>query len=447
MTDSFDPQAPKSSSRKNRREPATIDLEARVVDDGRRPDDTIADGETERLVSEAMAETEANVDSAIGTDSIAGALPPESETLSGSHGSTERSPPPQPVQPDRRASLGALLGAGLIGGIIGGGLVYGLGVWQKAPAPKDDPRVSQLEQRVVSLGQPANTQALENRLKTLEDARAALDRRLQAAEGTARQAEARAGEALSRPANTAPAPQDEAALKGLADRLAELEREVQAQAQATQQAGSSAQALQQSVQSLEGRVTDDSQRLAALAQHVGEGPDPATLAALRLSLTARLNEALRRGVPYADTLSALEKVTKDPGRLAPLAPFAQQGAPTAADLSRTFAPLRTTILRDDRAASGGSWSDRFWRMTEKVVTVRPVNDAAAAGVPGLVARIDNALARGDMAQAAGAWRSLPEPSRRLSEDWGHQVKARADAEAAAQAASDEALSALPTAQQ
>lgn len=442
MTDSFDPQDPKSSRRKPRREPATIDLEAKAVDEGRRAEQT--DSETERLVSEAMAETEATLDSGAGTDSIAAAS--TSETAEGGSVGAGKWDPPSPPPRSEPSRLGSLVGAGLIGGVVGAGLVYGLQIWQKPPVSQDSQRLAQLEQRVSALGQPASMQGLETRLKALEDARSAVDRRLQAAESAARQAEARSAEALNRPVAEAPARQDDAALKGLSDRLAALEEQTRAQVQATQQAGGSAQALEQAVQSLDNRVAENDKRVAALSQQVGQGPDEATLAALRLSLAARLNDALRRGVPYANTLAALQKVSKDSTRLAPLAAFAQEGAPTAEELSRTFTPLRAAILRDDRTASG-SWTDRLWRMADRVVTVRPVSEAGATGVPGIVARIDKALENGNVTDAAAAWQSLPEPSRRLSEEWGRQAKARAEAEAAAQAAADDALSTLPTAQQ
>jgi hypothetical protein len=83
-------------------------------------------------------------------------------------------------------------------------------------------------------------------------------------------------------------------------------------------------------------------------------------------------------------------------------------------------------------------------MADKVVTVRPVNAPETAGVTGLVGRIEQALGRGDVAAAVTAWEALPEPSRRLSEEWGRQAKARAEADAAAQAIVSDAVAALNT---
>jgi hypothetical protein len=83
-------------------------------------------------------------------------------------------------------------------------------------------------------------------------------------------------------------------------------------------------------------------------------------------------------------------------------------------------------------------------MMEQVVTVRPVNEPGSTGVPSLVARIEQALERGDVADAAASWDALPEPARRASEEWGRQVKAVAQARQASQAIAADALSALNT---
>ena len=115
----------------------------------------------------------------------------------------------------------------------------------------------------------------------------------------------------------------------------------------------------------------------------------------------------------------------------------------AAALAQDFKPLGAAILRDERAASG-DWTDRLLRMADRIVTVRPVNEPGSTSVPALVARIEQSLARGNVMDAVAAWESLPEPSRRISEDWARQAKARAEADRAVQALSTEALAALNT---
>jgi hypothetical protein len=81
-------------------------------------------------------------------------------------------------------------------------------------------------------------------------------------------------------------------------------------------------------------------------------------------------------------------------------------------------------------------------MAEKIVTIRSPNESDAPGVPGLVDRIDSALARGAFADAASAWDALPEPARRQSEAFGSRLKQRAAAEAASRAIAADAVAAL-----
>jgi hypothetical protein len=326
--------------------------------------------------------------------------------------------------------MGAMIGSGLLGGLVGAGLVYGLQSW-RTPSGQDDQRLAQLERRVGALGQQNGVPALDGRIKALEAAGASFDQRLQAAQNAAERAASRAEEAANRPVPSSPAPQNEAALADLSSRLAALEN----------QARTNSEGVANVTQNVDRRVAEQEQRLTALSREVTEGASNATQAGIRVILAERLSDALRQGEPYADILAGLKKAESDAGRLAPLEPFAQQGAPTAAELAQGFKPLSAAILRDDRAADG-SWTDRLLRMTDRIVTIRPVNEPGSTSVPGLVARIEQALARGDVADAVAAWQALPEPSRRLSEEWGRQAQARAQADRASQAIANDAITAL-----
>jgi hypothetical protein len=59
-----------------------------------------------------------------------------------------------------------------------------------------------------------------------------------------------------------------------------------------------------------------------------------------------------------------------------------------------------------------------------------------------VARIEAALSRGDVQDAAAAFAILPEPARASAGEWGRRLEQRAAAEAAARAVSAEAVAAL-----
>ncbi len=463
MTDSSDPKAPKNSRKKSSREPATIDLKATVLDDGAaqdkawdavKPEETIVP-EAETKAEDTIGASEATLDSGMDTDSIESSaasdeLPPQTEEPPRAAGPSV--PPTAPPPPERRSSAAALVGSGLLGGLVGAGLVYGLQTWQQPASTQDDQRLAQLEQRVSALGQqPRQPNApsvdlspIEQRLQALEAARGSLDQRLQEIQDAANGAAARAEEALNRPQPQPQAPQDEAALNDLStavndvsNRLSALENEVRTNAQNATQAASG-------VQGLESRLGEQDQRLAALSQQITENSksvEEAGQTGTRVVLTERLSDALRSGAPFADVLEALRKNGAEPERLKALEPFAEKGAPTASAMLASFEPLEAQILRDQRVASD-EWSDRVLRMLDKVVTVRPVNEPDATGVPGTVARIRQALDQGDMEGAAAAWASLPEPSRRISEEWGRQVTALAGAQQASRALSADALAAL-----
>jgi hypothetical protein len=459
-----------------------------------KPDETIASG-SEPPAEDLVASPEASLDSGIGTDTLPiGASVEEpgegigrQDTISSDSSFQEPSASrtredivPPPAQ-ERRGSAGALIGSGLLGGLVGAGLLYGLQAWQGSPA-QDDPRFAQLEQRVNALGrQPApsgqpqaGTQALEGRLQALETARGELDQQLQAIQGTAQQAASQAQEALNRPPPEVPqpAPQNEAALTDLSNRLSALEEQVRANAQNATNAANVTQELDRRIADLDRRFadqdrrfgeaerrfseterrfadsdrrfTEQEQRLATLSQQAAENTRNAEAAGqtgTKVVLAGRLDDALKSGAPYAEVLDGVKKAGADAGRVAPLEPFAQQGAPTAAELAQGFEPVETTILRESRGPAEG-WTDRLLRMADRVVTVKPVNEPGSTGVPALVVRIRQALERGDVVEAAAAWDALPEPSRRVSEDWGRQVRAVAEAHKAAQAISTDALATL-----
>ncbi|WP_243370104.1 COG4223 family protein [Microvirga solisilvae] len=444
MTDSSNPKAPNNSRKKNSREPATIDLKATVIDEGAQQDKAWDDVKPEETI---VPEAENRVDETIGASEATPGPEVNAETVESSAAADEL--PPQDDEPrftppsasERRTSPVALAGAGLLGGLVGAGLVYALQLSQETPSVQNDPRVAQLEQRVNALGQSRpqapDLSSIEGRLRALESARGPLDQRLQEIQNTANGAASRAEEALNRPLPQPQAPQNEAALGDLSNRLSALENEVRTNAQ---NAASAANV----VQGLDRRIGEQDQRLASLSQQVTQNTKNAETAGqtgTRVVLTERLNDALRSGAPYADVLKALRKNGAEPERLKALEPFAEKGAPTASAMLASFEPLEAQILRDQRTASG-EWSDRMLRMLDKVVTVRPVNEPGDTGVPATLGRIRQALSWGDMGAVAAAWSSLPEPAQQISEAWGRQAVALAGAHQASQVLANDALSAL-----
>lgn len=417
MTDSTDPNTSDPRRKKTAREPATIDLKATVVGEGsgqgkdwdRNKGSTQASGEASGTVS--------------GEDTFG----PEKTAFGGAgtppdQGSTDQS------SAKARDRFGLLVGAGVVGGLVGAGIVLGV----QTLAPVENPRLVQVENRMEAIEKRTQVGVIDDRLLQLEQAVGNLRQSVSNIRQETRRAERQARSALDRPIPVPP-PQDNAPVAELENRLAALEAQLQTYNRDSAEA----------VAAVRQRADEQANKVAALSGQISSNvADQAQAqASVRIALADRLIAALRQGAPYAETLDALRKVENDEARLAPLTAFAKSGAPTAASLAASFKPLAAQIVRENRTATGG-WSDWAQRLFDRVVTIRPVDAPNATNAGSLVARIEDALARGDVRAAYAAWETLPEPSRRLSQDWGRLAKQRADADRAADALASDALTAI-----
>ena len=115
----------------------------------------------------------------------------------------------------------------------------------------------------------------------------------------------------------------------------------------------------------------------------------AITAAETLGLAQSLAHSLERGRPFAAEQAALTERGVDPQLLAALAPVAEQGAPTAARLLASFAPVAKRLRAlDDAPAAGGSLTDQLLHEAGKLVRVRPAGERANVSITELVARIE-----------------------------------------------------------
>lgn len=192
------------------------------------------------------------------------------------------------------------------------------------------------------------------------------------------------------------------------------------------------------------QVATQGERVAGLEKQLAAQRPEAMNAALRVVATDRVVDALRDGSPFPQALAALRRLSPEPAALAPLEPLATSGAPTAAALAEEFKPLGQRIVTEARGPTNDV-SGRLWRMAEGVVAVRPLTEAGSTSTPGLVARIEGALDRGALQEAAAAWDALPEPSRQASDVWGRKLKTRIAADDATKKLSAAALASLEAA--
>ena len=487
----FDPKA-RTRRPDYRREPATIDLSATEV-----RTEPVADAPVQEPASPEPASSEPVLSEPTSSE-LTSSEPASSEVLRSDASASaapigESSPEPPRPTPDaviptddatlvRRRAAGArgqpaaasrgggrtaaqrpwrcrAPHGGLIGGLIGAGALALTQSWWR---PGDSgARLAQIEQRIAAA---PNLAPLESRVSALAADTKALADQLGTTRALAERGAQQAQEALKRPPQAA-APENAAGASALADlasrlaavekaaetraqALAALEKEVGARAQAASSlkeqvaaADSRVQAAATAAQGLERRVTDQDGRLTALAKQVSDNGPDALAATLRVTLADRLQDSLREGAPLGQTLAALRRVGIKPDTLRSLEPYAQSAPPSAAALVQEFEPIGARMIAQARPAAG-DWGERVWRMLDKVVTVRAIDDPKATDVASVVGRIEDALDRGALTDAANAWQALPEPSRNLAPDWGAKLRQRASAEESARGIYAEALSTL-----
>lgn len=376
-------------------------------------------------------------------------------------------------EPPARRSAGGLVAAGLVGGVIGAAFAVGADTYWRQPPADYESRLAALETRpapTVPAQSNGATGTLEPRIAALETQTRTLGEGVNAARSAAEASAKQAAEALSRPlpvaapAPAAPPPPDPALrqdIERLGAKTAELESfiksaapasaldeirtrlsDLQSQAEQRQQANVTAiAAVKSSASTFDQKLASEGQQIAALQATVGKLPPELMQAGLRVVVAGQAAEALRSGAPLGPALSALEKLGVAGPNAEPLRRYATEPAPSAAVLAAEFKPLAERITSEPQGPSA-SIGDRLLRIADKVVTVRAVGDGSGRDIPGLVGRIEASLARGALADAAGAWEQLPDDAKRLSNDWAARLKQRVAAEAALRRLGAESLAAL-----
>lgn len=441
------------------------------------------------------------------------------------------------------AGFGSMAAAGLLGGVIGAGLLFGADRAGLLP-PREDGRVAALEQRIAGLAPRDALTALDKRVSGTETALKSLPEAVKAAEATAKQALAQAGQqggpsaegdrgaAPALPADVLarldsldqrvsalqeePGKDGQAAVQpapefaGVPDRLkaledkaaappqeldqriaalqADVESRTTANAEADRTLGQRLDALQQALdervksateavekatqasqqaaeagrtqaqettRALERAQHEQADKIAALDKAVGQRAEAATVqAALRVVAADRVATALSTGAPYAEPLTTLRKLeTGDSARLDALAPFAEAGAPTTAQLAAEFRPVAEKAAAARRAsearsvAESGDIKAKLLSMADSIVQVRRVDAPPASGGRPAgedpVEKLQAALDRGALQDAVTAFEALPQEAKAEAGPFGEKLKARNAAAQAARALLSDAFKTLP----
>lgn len=326
-----------------------------------------------------------------------------------------------------------------------------------APALPPDlaARLDSLDQRLSALQEePGREQQGDARVAAMQAGSTAaqddLGKRLAALQGDVEsrtRANAEAGQALG---------QKLAALQQALDgRVQAATEAVQAAGEASRQAVEAGRAqAAEAAKAAERRFQAQAEKIDGLDKAVAGRADAASVqATLRVVSADRIATALATGAPYAEALAALRTTEPgDPARLTAVAAFADKGAPTAASLAAEFRPIAERIAAARKAAQArsvaetGDVGQRLMSMAESIVQVRKVDAPAPApsesgGDP--VAKLQESLDRGALAEAAQAFAALPDPVRAQAGEFGAKLVSRAAAGDAARALLADAFKALP----
>jgi len=344
----------------------------------------------------------------------------------------------------RRRGVWGLIGAGLSGAAITVVILGGLWIFDILPGSNEEfddegselsDKIAVLEEQVRELAartqaapDQSRTEAIDARLKKLEAAAAApgapgsdaalaekladLDRRTERALAAANEAKARAdataSQAQKADSQTAAKPAERSDLEALAARVANLEQQ----------------------------VTADAQRLGKVAA----GADRT----VRLALVAmELRIAVERGAPFAAELAAAKQLAADPAMLAALEPASATGVATPAALGQNLSKLAPAMLKAAGAPRREAGViERLQAGAERLVRIRPVEEASGDEPSTVVARAELKATRSDIAGALADVERLPEPVRAPAAGWIEAAKARVAAVDAARKLAANALEAL-----
>jgi hypothetical protein len=165
--------------------------------------------------------------------------------------------------------------------------------------------------------------------------------------------------------------------------------------------------------------------------------------AVRLAVaTSALKSAAERGTAFMAELAAVRPLI-DAKQLEPLTPFASSGVPSAAALAQELSALVPALLRlSNPQQQDGSLLDRLQSGANRLVRVRPIDEAPGDDTAAVIARIEGKAKRGDIAGALDDLSKLPPSVRAPADAWMKKAQARSAALDAAQKLAADAFAAL-----
>jgi hypothetical protein len=166
--------------------------------------------------------------------------------------------------------------------------------------------------------------------------------------------------------------------------------------------------------------------------------------AARLALTAAaLRDAVIRGVSFTAELEEARALGADEKHLAPLAPFAASGVPSAAVLAQELRVSIPALAKaSDAQVSSGDFLDWLQANASKLVRIRPAGAPAGDDTSAVLARIEVETAQADIEGALADMGKLDPSTRTLAREWIAKAQLRQAAITAARQFAADTMRAL-----
>ncbi len=159
-----------------------------------------------------------------------------------------------------------------------------------------------------------------------------------------------------------------------------------------------------------------------------------------------LRAAVERGAPYQAELAAVQSLGADQNATAALASFAAAGVPSVAALGGELAALTPALYRaSESEPNKSSILERLEAHAQNLIRITPLESPASPvgnDPSSVIARINAAAARGDIAAALPDIARLPDGARSLADGWVKKAEGREAAVAASRRIAAAALDAL-----
>ena len=154
--------------------------------------------------------------------------------------------------------------------------------------------------------------------------------------------------------------------------------------------------------------------------------------AARLALSAMaLRDAATSGAPFAAELAQAKSLGASDKDLAPLAPFAATGIPSAQSLAQELRALLPAIRKvSGTQTQSGGFLERLEANAGKLVRIRPVDAPPGDDASSVLVRLEIEATKADIPAAIADLDKLSDSVRAPAQDWIERAKARQAALAA-----------------